>query len=164
MLEIASKAIGDPDWPMRPTTPENRVPGLQTTEMMIASAILPTHRVQRGLILHDSLTYLGPSNSEDVFTTPIAYQYAVKNDRTMFFTGIPQAQLPMKTCVTRSRNIFRMRDWEKFPLYPENREGNGNLLLSKSELPSCVLEGEANEPFRGEGKFSQTDLVRTHHP
>lgn len=123
---------------------------MQQTEMMLGTAIHPNHRVKEGFWRGDTLTYLGPSNSEDVYTTPISYQYAVKNDRTMFFTGLPQEQLPIKTCVTKfNSKMFYLTDWKKFPLYPQNHDGNGSLLLPKSEVRSCVQEAFAKAPFGG---------------
>ena len=68
----------------------------------------------------------------------------------MVLEGVKKEQLPIRTCVTKSkRKVFRMKDWDAFPLYPRNRDGNGSMLLPKSQIPRCYREGLVNQPFGG---------------
>ena len=149
-LEIASREYGDPGFTTRPATPENRVSALRNTDLLIAMSLHVTTRTKNGLgWRQDSITYLGPSNSDHVFTTPMAYQYAVKKNSTFYMTGVEGTSLPLRTCVTpNAPRFFFLKDWGDFNLFPQNRK-EGSLLLPMSIIPECVESGNLSEPFGG---------------
>lgn len=68
VLNVFAAAIGDPGFFSRPAAYDNRVPSLRTTDVYLATSIHPNARLRDGFGKgKDSLTYLGPSNSESVF-------------------------------------------------------------------------------------------------
>jgi hypothetical protein len=69
MLGIATNDYNDPGFPDRSASHENRVTGLSTTDLYLASALHPNTRLNNGFgLFQDSVTYIGPSDSETVYT------------------------------------------------------------------------------------------------
>ena len=74
----------------------------------------------------------------------------MKDDRSFFYAGVEDKDLPLRTCVTKQAPFFfSFDDWSAFNLYGDNNE-TGSLLLSKSKIPPCDEEGFLNEPFGGQ--------------
>jgi hypothetical protein len=68
VLDITSNDYGDPDFPKRLASFDNRVAPLTTTDLYIANALHPNSRLPNGFgPWQKSLTYLGPSNSDSVY-------------------------------------------------------------------------------------------------
>ena len=151
-LERASTDYGDPYFVKRPASAENRVSALRNTDFFVPLALSPTSRTKHGFRwgTSDSLTYIGPSGSQEVYTSPLAYAYAVKSNFTFFFTGVEASRLPLQTCVSsKVPKLFSFSDWDDFPLYPENMGANGNMLMPRVNIPFCEKQGILSEPYGG---------------
>ena len=151
MMEATSAGYGDPGLLERPVSHETRIPAMSTTDLYTSLGLTQNFRTPRGTnFIRDSLTFLGPSDSPDVFTGAIPYQFVVKDNSTSFFLSIEESSKPLQTCVTRTSPIlFSMKQWDDWPLYPRN-ETVGSYLLSKEKIPECFETGVMTEPFGGQ--------------
>jgi hypothetical protein len=76
-------------------------------------------------------------------------QYAVKDNYTFWFKALEDKDLPLRTCVTRKvPKFFSYDDWDGFNFFPQNKT-TGSLLVPKSKIPRCHVEGLLSEPFGG---------------
>jgi hypothetical protein len=160
MLEQASTDYGDPGLTKRPASHDNRVPALSSTHMYIQIALIPTARATRrpGLLSRYSLTYLGPSNmGEKVYAVNIPYQYAVKQNYTLWYAAVESGTLPIKTYNTDAPRGFRFRDWEIFHLYPPGDDAS----IFTTKMPRFKTSGIQNEPFGGNPKVNQVAISST---
>lgn len=83
------------------------------------------------------------------FSVQIPAHYAVKDDGSGWRIALEKEELPIRTCTTKKvPENFHFEDWADFNLYPENAF-DGNLLVAKSKLPECELEGTMNLPWDG---------------
>ena len=155
LFELSTDEYGDPDFVYRTASPDNKVPVLKNTDLLISLGLIPTSRTKNGLGRGlDSITYIGPSSdssdSDNVYTGILPYQLVITNNDTLFVEGVEQRSLPLQTCTTKDPpRFFRINDWKNFGFFAENKNGNGNLLLSKSKIPSCVKQGILSKPFAG---------------
>ena len=69
MLELTARGFGDEPWGDVSADTSNRATALSNTDFIMLTAFVPTTRLKRGLNwFHDSLTYMGPSDSDTVFS------------------------------------------------------------------------------------------------
>ena len=69
VLEVTSTQYGDPGLIHRPAGHDNRVPALRKTDHYIANALHPNTRLNDAFgLFQDSVTYIGPSDSKNVYT------------------------------------------------------------------------------------------------
>ena len=148
MMEATASGYGDPDFSTRLASHETRIPAMSDTDLYVSFALTQNFRTRGGSgFFRDSMTFLGPSDSDDVFTGSIPYQFAIKKNSTSFHVSIEESKLPIRTCVTRNAPLwFNAKQWDDWPMYPRNATV-GSYLLSKDKIPECFETGEITQPF-----------------
>jgi hypothetical protein len=144
MLNASSNALGDPGFIDRKASFDNRVPALQNTELYIETTLASNTRVldESGATL---VTYMGPSDSDSVYSVPLAMQYAVKDTYTFFKYAVEESALPLVARTSPAPASFLFDDWADFYLFPPSTDGN--ILTS---VPNATVAGEFRPPFNGE--------------
>ena len=161
-LEKVTTDYGDPNFISRLAGHHNRVPALSKTSLYFQTTLYPTSRVRGGLgfwtLWRDSLTYLGPSDSEHVYTPALSSHIAIKENRTFFYIAAEDRSLPLRTCVTEAPAFFSFLEWEKYGTYPSNPERD-SALLPFDRIPRCRSTGVFREPFGGAPTTLQATLA-----
>jgi hypothetical protein len=155
MLRKVSTGFGDPGLPDRFANADNRLSVLRETDLFVQTSLAANSRYpssSRGLVRSsDDVNYVSLSDSDKVLAVPLAAQYAVKANRTVFRFAIPDSSLPLKTHQARGPDQFRYDDWVNFHLYPSS----DNRDISASKPPSMSGSGLLAEPFRGNPNVAQ---------
>jgi hypothetical protein len=144
MLNATSNAFGDPGFVDRKASFDNRVPALQNTDLYIETTLASNTRVldESGATL---VTYLGPKDSDSVYSVPLAMQYAIKDTYTFFNYAVEESALPLVARTSPAPAEFLFSDWADFYLFPPSTDGS--ILTS---VPGATLVGEIRPPFNGE--------------
>ena len=89
------------------------------------------------------MTRVGPFDDPDmVYTVPLAYQFAVKDNYTFFYPAAEDSSLPLRTCVTKAPRRFSFSDWEDYPTFPAN---DTDRVVQSTE--QCEETGFLSHPF-----------------
>jgi len=145
MLKAASSNYDDPSFIDRPFDSENRVNALSNTEIYIQTSLSPTSRTQVTATSQGELVYMTAGDSSDeVYTTPLAAQFAVKANYNHFFVAAEDKDT-LYTMYATAPETFSEKDYTNFSLYPNT---SGSVLKSLPNLPYST-RSPFLEPFGG---------------
>lgn len=150
MLNATSYNYGDRSFSTRDANSANRVKALQGTDIFIQTSLAPNSRVLNTGDGSSKMAYLGPPDTEEVYTVPLAMQYAVKDTYSMYYTATETPMLDAKPAT--APETFDREDWTDFYLYPSTE---GTVLTQPQATPQTYGNSFFQEPFSGRPTVSQ---------
>jgi hypothetical protein len=156
MLNGTASAFGISNFTSIKAGFDNRVPALKNTDLFLPATIAPSFRYQDGNGA-TRVSYLGPTDSDSVFTVPLSMQYAVKNASAGYIIGTEKNTQPLITRTAPAPSTFDYDDWTDYAIFQDYVDtSTGNLLI---EIPDAVVAGEFQSPFNGEATAVQVAAV-----
>jgi hypothetical protein len=159
MLQSVAMGFGDPQLPTKTANVDNRVPALRSTDLLVQLSLAANSRYASGssfLRNANEVSYVSTSDatSRQVLAVPLAAQYAVKPNRTLFRYAVRDSGLPLLTQQGPASNgdsgrsrKFKYHDWDAFHLYPAS--GNRDIFASTPTPSTSGSRGSLAEPFGG---------------
>lgn len=143
MLSYTSKSYGDEDFINRIAGNDNRLEPLQSTDLLIQSALVPNSRVRSNEAANnDAAIYVG--HLDKFYTVPISAAYIINASGTSYRYSTELEDMDVSISQTPKSHSFK--DWEDFHLFPGK---NGNVYTDQ------VTESKSSlSPAFGSGKDS----------
>ena len=143
MLNYTSKSYGDDDFINRIAGNDNRLDSLQSTDLLIQSALVPNSRVRSNKAAnYDSAVYVG--HLDKIYTVPISAAYIINASSTSYRYSTELEDMDISMSQTPKQHSFN--DWEDFHLYPGE---NGSVYTDQITESKSTLS-----PAFGSGKDS----------
>mmetsp|Transcript_21737 Transcript_21737/g.43516 ORF Transcript_21737/g.43516 Transcript_21737/m.43516 type:complete len:505 (+) Transcript_21737:388-1902(+) len=141
MLDYTSKSYGDEDFKDRIAGSDNRLQSLQSTDLLIQSALVPNSRVRSNETAdNDAAVYIG--GLDKIFTVPISAAYIINASGTSYRYSTEPEGMDISISQTSKKHSFG--DWEEFYLYPGD-DGNvytDKITESRNSLSPAFGSGE----------------------
>jgi hypothetical protein len=145
MLKAASSSYGDDNFATLPATPENRVPALQSTDLLAQMSLAP-NAMCGSTVAYLSPAYASSSDDLQVYNVPLPAVQAITSASSNFRVAALPDELPLSVSVGDAPPIFIPEDWSSFTVYPgasaggsvttSTLAGNGNLVSSTEAFPA----------------------------
>ena len=144
MLNYTSKSYGDDDFINRIAGNDNRLESLQSTDLLIQSALVPNSRVRsnKEAASNDAAVYIG--HLDKIYTVPISAAYIINASSTSYQYSAELDDMDVSMSQTPKAHSFE--DWEDFHLYPGD---NGKVYTDQITESKSTLS-----PAFGSGKDS----------
>ena len=133
----AIKAFNDEEFISKIMDSDGRLSPLKSTDLFIVTGLVPTSRGSFGTV------YLGPDNSDELYTVMIPAAYVVQDTSVDFWYGVPSP--PKAYSSNASSGNFSFSNWDKYNLFPQN----GSATISNTMGAKEGLEKFFRDPFGG---------------
>jgi len=143
MLNYTSKSYGDDDFIDRIAGNDNRLESLQSTDLLIQSALVPNSRVRSNEAANnDAAVYTG--HLDKIYTVPISAAYIINASSASYQYSTELDDMDVSISPTPKQHSFD--DWEDFHLYPGD---NGKVYMDQ------ITESKSSlSPAFGGGTYS----------
>jgi len=123
MLNYTSKSYGDEGFINRIAGNDNRLKSLQSTDLLIQSALVPNSRVRSNEAANnnDAAVYVG--HLDKIYTVPISAAYIINVSGTFYSYSTELEDMEVSISPTSKEHSFE--DWEDFHLYPGGGQWEG---------------------------------------
>jgi hypothetical protein len=155
LAAVATNAYNDPGFATQTASPENRVPALQNTDLLLQTSLAPNAKCGT------SVAYLSPassaSQSVQAYTVPLAAVHAVSQGGTDFRAAVTPSELPLMVSVGEAEapSMYNVNDWSSFTVFPSPQGSSLFTSTLAAGSTSVSSTSQLPPPFGGQPTVAQ---------